>query len=73
MNRRKEVILQLVKNALANADDNLSRARMAFRAMSNDEMREDHGQSGRSRQEVLSGYSARRDELKDVEVWARTM
>lgn len=42
-------------------DDSLERAQAAFRGMSPEDMRQQHGLSGRTRQEVLDAYQRQRD------------
>lgn len=44
--------------------DDLERATAAFRGKTADQMQEQHGLSGRTRQEVLDGYRASREEWK---------
>lgn len=55
---RKEV--KLLRNAVANmvgaAEDNAYRARAAFKHHTPAQMQEQHGQSGRTRKEILDMY-----------------
>ncbi len=59
-----------VKRAMQNArGDDLERAERAFRGLSAKEMAEQHGQSGRTRQEVLDGYTAHRTAWNNAMAW----
>lgn len=49
-------VIQAVRQRLANAQDDLSRANMAFGRMTPDQLKEQHGQSGRTRGEIYRGY-----------------
>jgi len=55
----KDKLLSIVNNAKG---DNLERAEMAFRGLSDEQMKKQHGASGNSRQEILDGYKKEREE-----------
>ncbi len=46
--------------------DDLARARIAFRGLTEKEMQEKHGQSGRTRAEILAGYEQHNARLKHL-------
>ena len=49
----KDFVVQCIERARG---DDLCRARAAFKHFSPDKMEEEHGQSGRTRQQVLDGH-----------------
>jgi len=55
----KEKLLRIVNNAQG---DNLERADMAFHGLSQEQMWEEHGSSGLTRQTILDGYHREREE-----------
>jgi hypothetical protein len=57
-------IKRAVRDRLACAEDNLARARAAFRGQTLDVA---HGASGQTRGEILSGY------IEDVDRWKRAL
>jgi hypothetical protein len=54
-------IIEAVRTQLGNAQDNLHRARAAFRYCTAAELQEQHGQSGQTRAQIVDGYA---DEVK---------
>lgn len=54
-----EKLLRIVQNA---GGDNLERANIAFRGLSREQMQEDYGGSGQTRQTILDGYRCEREE-----------
>ena len=55
----KEFIIRCIERARG---DDLYRARMSFRGMTAKQMQEQHGNSGRTRQQVLDGHRNRHDD-----------
>ena len=53
--------------------DNLERARHAFRGMTPEQMREQHGHSGKTRQQILDGYIEDRHEWQVASVMLDSM
>lgn len=53
MNEYKELAIQALNNAKG---DDLYRAKMQFTGLSDVEMSQFHGQSGKTRREILDGY-----------------
>ncbi len=68
----KEQVLKIVKNALAGAEDNLYRANMQFGNMSEKELNQEYGQSGRMCGDILHGHLMRRDDLKKCVAWVKS-
>jgi hypothetical protein len=64
----KEYAIRLLENARG---DDLERARWAFRGLTPMQMAEQHGQSGKTRQEILGGYEAERVRYEAALAWAR--
>lgn len=60
-------IIHAVKSQLGNAEDNLHRAKAAFRGLDEKRMGEQYGQSGRTRAEIVAEYTA------EVERWKRAL
>ena len=55
---------RIIESALRSMmGDDLERARMAFRHCTPEQMKEQYGFSGKTRQEVLDGYEAHRAKL----------
>jgi len=50
----------------AERGDDLARAHLAFRGLTEKEMQEKHGQSGRTRAEILAGYEQRDARLRHL-------
>jgi hypothetical protein len=57
--KSREVVLMAMRAAKG---DDLERARAAFRGKSAADMRKPYGQSGRTCEEILSGYTEAREE-----------
>lgn len=55
MNAHQELAIQALQNMRG---DDYSRAQRAFRDMTDEQMQQQHGESGRTRAEVLAGYEA---------------
>ncbi len=60
-------VVQAVQAQLGNAEDNLARARAAFRGMDSRELAKEYGQSGETRGAVLTGYE------REVERWKKAL
>lgn len=54
--REETLIRKAILRELGDAQDNLYRAQASFRYMTPDEMSKEHGQSGRTRADILRGY-----------------
>lgn len=54
----KDFIIECIEKARG---DDLYRARRSFRGLSTTQMQEQHGQSGRTRQQILDDYQDRYD------------
>lgn len=48
--------------------DNLERAKMAFRGLNPQQMQEQHGESGKTRQQLLDEYQRHEDEVTTA-IW----
>lgn len=51
-------IVAAVRDRLAGAEDNLHRARSAFRGLSAQNMQEQYGQSGSTRAQIIADYES---------------
>jgi len=60
----KDKILDVLKSKLGVSSDDLYRATGAFSRYTQDQMKEEHGQSGRSREQILNAY---KDSVSDCE------
>lgn len=60
----KEAIIRGLKNDLADAGDNLYRAKAAFGKMSDEELDGEYGQSGETCREILRGYQEWHDKAQ---------
>lgn len=56
---------------LRSRDDSLERAQHAFRRMTPEQMKEQHGESGLTRQEILDGYREQRMRHDAATEWLR--
>jgi hypothetical protein len=68
----KTEVLRIVQAALGGAEDNLYRANMQFGKMSQEELNQEYGQSGRSCGDILLGYQSRADEIKRCLEWVNS-
>ena len=68
----KEKVLDIVKSALGGAKDNLYRANMQFGKMTQKELGEEYGQSGRTCGDVLAVYQNAEAELERCVKWVET-
>lgn len=68
----KDQVLTIVKSALSGAEDNLYRANIQFGKMSEKELEQEYGQSGRTCGEILHEYQLKRDELKRCVAWVES-
>lgn len=64
MSSRDTLVSRLLEQERGRIQDDLHRARAAFRGLTPEQMRERHGESGRSRSSILRGYEQR---LRDFE------
>jgi len=67
----KKQVLEIVKNAMAGAEDNLFRANRQFGNMTEEELDKKYGQSGKKCGEILSGYQDHHTELKRCVAWVK--
>jgi len=63
----KDKVIQIVRHSIGCAEDNLYRAQSAMAAS---KLNEEHGQSGRKRQDILDEYEEDVRELKKCLEWA---
>lgn len=68
----KTDVLEIVKNALGGAEDNLFRANRAFGRMTDEELSLEHGQSGRTRGSILAGYQDDKTRLERCIKWVES-
>jgi hypothetical protein len=66
----KEIILDALNRYQG---DDLERAEMAFRHLSDKDLDLQHGESGKTRRQILEGYRAERLEIKNAIMWANTL
>jgi len=66
----RETAIKILRSAVGGCDDNLYRAKLSFQNHSPEEMQEQHGQSGQTRQQVLDGYIADKDQKQAALDWA---
>ena len=52
--------------------DDCYRAEQAFAGLSKEQMEERHGQSGKTRREVLEGFRMRQEEYDEVIAWLQS-
>ena len=63
-------IKETIKAALETSrGDDLARAGVSFSGLSEAQMREQHGQSGYTRREVLERYHSRHDQIEEALEW----
>ena len=62
----KERILRVLRHDLGNAEDNMLRARTAFSGCTPDEMRQEYGYSGETRQKILDDYTRWVNETREA-------
>lgn len=61
---------QLAKQALEQMkSDDLYRAKASFKGMSSQQMNEQHGQSGKTRQQILDGYEKQNARIDAAISW----
>lgn len=65
----RQVAIECVKTALANANDSLYRAKHSFNGK---DMHEQYGTSGNTRLEILTEFQSRVDMLNDALKWLET-
>ena len=64
-----QIALECVKKELINAQDNCHRAESTFGSLSVSEMQEQYGQSGKTKREILDGYTSKSIELQRAIQW----
>ena len=64
--REETLIRKAIERQLGDAQDNLYRARAAFKHMTPDDMAQQHGHSGRTRADILRDY----EEQEQAWLWA---
>lgn len=69
MNRHKELAIRALRNMQG---DDLYRARAAFRNMTLEQMREQHGQSGKTRMQIIDEYEAADREIGEAIAWVES-
>ena len=62
MDKRIELAIKAVNNYKG---DHLARATHAFKFLNKEQMQEQHGQSGRTRQEIMDGYIEHEQECNE--------
>jgi hypothetical protein len=68
----KNKALNIMKGALAGAEDNLYRANMQFGKMTSKELEQEYGQSGRTCGEILEKYQSEVAEMKRCVAWVES-
>lgn len=69
----KEQVLKIVKGALGGANDNLYRAKIQFGKMTQKELGEEYGQSGRTCGDILAEYRDKKAEMERCVKWVETI
>jgi len=67
----KDKILEVLRSRLGIDNDDLYRANGAFSRYTPEQMKEEHGQSGRSRQEILDAYKYAVSEVESMIKWLK--
>jgi len=70
MNTHQTLIIQALDNMRG---DDSARARRAFYGMTRTQMNEQHGQSGKTRGQILSEYEAHDAKIDAAIVWVRSV
>jgi len=70
MNEHKKLAIQALESVRG---DDLYRARAAFRGLSAEEMGKQHGQSGKTRAEILRGYEEHETKINAALQWLRSI
>lgn len=66
----KPEVKETVRRALLNnRGDDLNRARAAFRGLDSDQLDQQHGESGKTRREILSAYERHEAEVDRALEW----
>jgi hypothetical protein len=68
--KHKELVVRALQNMLG---DDLIRARNAFRNFSTEEMRQQHGMSGKTRAEILETYVKHDAEVRAAIAWVESI
>lgn len=68
----RKTLLRAIERARLDAVDELSRARSAFGRLSPSQLREQHGDSGCTRQQILDELQAHRDHIACAEAWVES-
>jgi len=72
MTHKELAVLALEQMEQMRGDD-LYRAKMAFRGMTDKQMGEQHGLSGKTRQQILSEYEAHEAPIAAAIAWLKTI
>jgi len=64
----KELAIKALENMKG---DDLYRTQMAFRGMTQKQMQEQYGESGKTRSQILSDYQTREDRVNAAIAWVR--
>lgn len=70
MNKHQELAIQAIEQMMG---DDLYRAKAAFSRMSAKEMEKMHGESGKTRQQILDEYQAHTAKCEAAEAWLRAL
>lgn len=70
MNEHKETIYQALSQMRG---DDLERAKRAFWGMSEKQMQEQHGQSGKARSQIVAEYESHNRKVELAEAWVRNL
>lgn len=68
MNKHLELAIRALENMRG---DNLERAKLAFRNCSPEQMNQDYGESGRTRNEIINGYYEKATEINEAIEWVK--
>jgi len=66
MNEHKSFILKVLEWYRG---DNLDRAELFFKGMTEDQMQQEYGQSGKTRAEILAGWTKHNNQIDDAIEW----
>lgn len=70
-NQIKEKIINLITRDIGNSQDNLYRAKRAFRDFSEEQLSREHGTSGQTPKEIMAEYQRVVDETEECLDWIK--